>query len=123
MKCLLLLCSACVILLAILSESALIYDAQGAAVITSGMHALHGFGQQRNDITVEALVVVVAALSVLINTASYQPLHAERAIASGCRAVDNQQFNIRMLQWLHHVHIQLWTARVPMTEVRMVIII
>ena len=123
MKCLLLLYSACVSLLAILSESALVDDAQGATVITSGMHALHGFGQQGNDITVETHVVVVTTLSKLGLTAGNQVLHAEGLVASGCRAVDNQQFNIGMLQWLHHIHIQLWTARVPMTEVRMVIII
>jgi len=84
-------------LLSLCIQPTFIGNTQGTAVIASGMDSLNGFGEQGNDSSIKADIVVVAALSVLINTASYQSLHAEGLVTSGCRAMDDQQFNIGML--------------------------
>ena len=118
----LLLCRTGVIGIPLCIQAALIDNTQGAAVIASGMDALNGFGEQGNDSSIKAYIVVVAALAELSLAAGYQLLHAEGLVASGCCAMDNQQLYIFMFQWLHHTYIQLCTARVPTTEVRIVII-
>lgn len=45
--------------------------------------------EQGNNGSVEADIVVVAALSVLANTAVYKLLHAEGLVAPGGRAMNN----------------------------------
>ena len=78
-----------VFVLPVFIHPAFIDHAQGTAVVASGMDSLNGFGKQRNDSSVEADIVVVAALSVLGNAAVYKLLHAEGLVASGGRAMNN----------------------------------
>ena len=78
-----------VFVLTVFIHPAFIDHTQGTTVVASGMDSLNGFGEQGNDGPIEADIVVVAALSVLANTAVYQLLHAEGLVAPGGRAMNN----------------------------------
>ena len=57
------------------------------------MNALDAFGQQGDDITIVAHIVVVAALSVLGRATGNEVLHAEGTVALVGYTVDNQELD------------------------------
>jgi hypothetical protein len=60
-------------------------------VVVLGMNALDRLRQKRNDIAVASDIVVVAALAVLGLATGNQVFRAERSVAFGGCAVDDQQ--------------------------------
>ena len=64
----LLLCRTGVIGIPLCIQTAFIDHTQGTAVVSSGMDSLNGFGEQGNNSSIKADIVVVAALSELSNT-------------------------------------------------------
>ena len=66
-------------------------------VIVFGMHTLDRLRQKWNDIAVASDIVVIAALAVLGLARGNQVFRAERTVAFGRSAVDDQQGDF--LEW------------------------
>lgn len=90
--------------LAVLIKTTFIDNTQRTVVVVTGMNALNGLGQQGNDITIAADIIMVRTLAILGLTAGYQVLDAERAVALRRCAVDHQQSHGFMFQLLHNEH-------------------
>ena len=74
-----------------LIQSTFIDNPERTVVVVPGVNALDSLGQKGNDITIAADIVVIGALAVLGFAAGNQVFHTERAVALGCRTMDNQQ--------------------------------
>ena len=79
--------------MAILIKTALIDDAQRTVVVMAGMDALDGLGQQGDDITIAADIVMVRALTILGLAAGDEVLDTEGAIALCRCTVNDEEFN------------------------------
>ena len=79
--------------MAVLIESSLIDNAEGAVVVVSGMDALDALGQQRNNISVTTDIVVVTTLTIFGHAAGNEILHAEGTVALVGHAVDDEQLH------------------------------
>ena len=76
---------------AVLVQATFVDNAEGTVVVMTGVNALDVLRQERNDISVETDVVVVAALTVLGFTTGNQVFNTERAVAFGGGAVNDQE--------------------------------
>ena len=72
-----------VVSMAVLVQATFVDNAEGTVVVVTGVSALDILRQERNDITVNTDIVVVAALAVLGFAAGNQVFNAEGAVAFG----------------------------------------
>lgn len=80
-------------------DAALIADADGTAVIAPGMNATNGLGQNGNDVAIATDIPVVTGLAEAGFTRSNQILDGVVAVATRGRAVDDEEFDILLLEW------------------------
>ena len=84
-----------------LIETALVADAERAAVVMAGMSATDILGENGDNGTVATDVVVIGGLAEASIACGYQGFDAEGAIAAGRAAVNDQQFDCGMFKLFH----------------------
>ena len=94
----------------VLIKAALIDDAQRTVVVMTGMDALDALGQQRNDITIAADIIMVRALAILGLAAGNELLDTEGLVAPVGHAVDDKEFY--RFQWLHFSNTDLIVTQI-----------
>ena len=103
--------------MAVLIKTALIDYAQRTVVVMTGMDALDGLGQQRDDIAIAADIIMVRALTILGLAAGDEVLDTEGAVALCSCTVNHQQFQRIMFQGLHFSNTN-FTNKTNFTELR-----
>jgi hypothetical protein len=88
----LLLCT-CVGRLTVFIQTSFIDYSKGTTVIASGMDTLNRLWQQGDNCPVITNIVVIATLTVLVNTTFYQLFHTEGLVAPVGHAVNNNVLN------------------------------
>jgi hypothetical protein len=83
----------CVGRLSFLIQTSFIDYAKGTTVIATGMDTLNRLWQQGDNCPVITDIVVVATLTVLVNTTFYQFFHAEGLVAPVSHTVNDNVLN------------------------------
>ena len=79
--------------MAVLIKTTFIDNAKRTVVVVTGMNALDGLGQQRNDIAIAADIIVVRTLAILGLAAGNEVLDTEGLVALVGHAVDHEELN------------------------------
>lgn len=79
--------------MAVLIKTALIDYAQRTVVVMAGMDALDGLGQQGDDVTIAADIIMVRALAIFGLAAGDEVLDTEGAVALCRCTVNDEKFN------------------------------
>ena len=80
-------------------DATLVADADGTAVVAPGMNATYGLGQNGNDVAIATDIPVVTGLAEAGFARSNQILDGVVAVATRGRAVDDEEFDILLLEW------------------------
>ena len=87
---------------AFLIQTAFVADAERTTVVVAGMSPTDILRENGDDVAVTTDIIMIGGLAETGHACGDQVVDAERPVTARGAAVNNEQFDCRMLQFFHH---------------------